>query len=90
MEKGGLREELQKVVLQGSWQTGTKLQERVAELTKSQLMTAKSSCARRQKEMRVKAGEVWTVKLKSLEIEGPRKPALDTSTLEMGWHVHVP
>lgn len=56
MKEGGLQEELQEVVFQGSWQTGTKVQARVTELTKSHLMTAKSSCARRQKEMHVWSG----------------------------------
>lgn len=44
------------MVLLGSWQTGTGVRARAAELTRSHLMVTESSCARRQKETRAKAG----------------------------------
>lgn len=57
MGEGGLQEELGEVVLLGSWQTGAGVRARVTELTRSHLVTAKTSCARRQKEMHVEAAQ---------------------------------
>lgn len=46
MKEGGLQEELQEVVFQGSWQTGTKVQARVTELRKSPSDSQKQLCKR--------------------------------------------
>lgn len=53
------------------------MQARVPESRKSP-NDSQSSSARRQKEMHVKADEVWTVTLKKLELYRPRKVVLGT------------
>lgn len=43
MKEGGLQEELQEVIFQGSWQIGTKVQTRVTDLRKNHLRQPKAA-----------------------------------------------
>lgn len=75
--RGGIPGEL------ANWDKGASKSDRVDE--ESPYDSQKQLC----KKTEGNACEVWTVTLKRLEVERPRKLVLGTSTLEMGWHVHI-